>query len=136
MGLVQEFKDFAVKGNAIDMAVGIIIGTAFGKIVSSLVNNVIMPPLALAIAGVNISGLELILQPGTDGDTAVTIKYGLFLQSVIDFLVIAGVIFAVIKTVNALARKEQEQKETAPSEPPRQEKLLEEIRDLLGSSKF
>ncbi|MCB0343242.1 MAG: large-conductance mechanosensitive channel protein MscL [Bdellovibrionales bacterium] len=133
--MVQEFKDFAVKGNAIDMAVGIIIGTAFGKIVSSLVNNVIMPPLALAIAGVNISGLELILQPGTGGDTSVTIKYGLFLQSVIDFLVIAGVIFAVIKAVNALARKEQEQKETAPSEPPRQEKLLEEIRDLLGSSK-
>ncbi|MFO7325259.1 MAG: large-conductance mechanosensitive channel protein MscL [Pseudomonadota bacterium] len=127
MKLLSEFKQFAMRGNVIDLAVGVVIGTAFGKIVSSLVADVIMPPLGILLAGVDFSELAVNVGTGRDGEP-VLLKYGLFLQSVIDFLIIAFVIFMAIKGINKLQRP------PAPAEPPpppRNEVLLEEIRDLL-----
>jgi len=120
MKLVQEFKTFAMKGNVVDMAVGIIIGAAFGKIVTSLVADVIMPPIGLLLGGIDFSKLSVSLASG------VTIKYGLFINTVIDFIIVAFAIFMMIKGVNTLRKKE----ETAPA--PREEvMLLTQIRDLL-----
>ena len=133
MSIAKEFKEFAVKGNMVDMAVGIIIGAAFGKIVSSLVNDVIMPPLGVLIGGVDFSDLGVTLKAATEGAEAVVLRYGAFIQTVIDFLIIAMAIFVAIKAINALKRKEEE----APAEPPKpsaQEQLLTEIRDLLKKS--
>lgn len=135
MKIVQEFKQFAVKGNMIDMAVGIIIGGAFGKIVSSLVNDVIMPPLGLLLGGVNFTDLKLNLKgAGVDeaGNAieAVTLNYGTFVQTFIDFLIIAFAVFIMIKAMNNLKKKE-EAAPAAPPEPTTQEKLLTEIRDAL-----
>lgn len=130
MGMLQEFKEFAVKGNVVDMAVGIIIGVAFGKIVSSFVADVIMPPIGLLIGGVDFSDLAITLQEATADAEAVTLGYGVFLQSVIDFIIIAFAIFIAVKAINRLKRKE----EAAPAPPPgpsNEEKLLAEIRDLL-----
>jgi large conductance mechanosensitive channel len=135
MKLIQEFKQFAVKGNMIDMAVGIIIGGAFGKIVSSLVNDVLMPPLGLLIGGVDFTELKATLKQASINELgeaipAVTLNYGTFIQTTIDFLIIAMVVFMLIKAINSLKRKE----ETAPSAPPAPTKdqvLLTEIRDLL-----
>ncbi|QQR91228.1 MAG: large conductance mechanosensitive channel protein MscL [Myxococcales bacterium] len=132
--MLKEFKEFALKGNVVDMAVGIIIGGAFGKIVSSLVQDVIMPPIGLITGGVNFSQLFFNL----DGksyeslDAAIKagapiVKYGAFINTVIDFTIIAFVIFIVIKQMNRFKKKE----EAAPAEPPKQEVLLAEIRDLL-----
>jgi len=137
MGLLKEFKEFAVKGNVIDLAVGVIIGGAFGKIVSSFVNDVIMPPLGLLIGGVDFKQLKLVLKDETvdaAGETvaAVTLNYGMFIQNVVDFTIIAFVIFMAIKGINTLNRKKEEAPApTAPPEPTHTEKLLEEIRDLL-----
>lgn len=130
MSLVKEFKEFAVKGNVADMAVGIVIGAAFGKIVSSFVANVITPPIGLLIGGVNFSELSVVLKEGTEGVAAVTMNYGVFLQSVFDFLIVAFAIFMVIKGMNSLKKKEEELP-PAPAEPPKEQVLLEEIRDLL-----
>ena len=135
MGIIKEFKDFAVKGNMIDMAVGIIIGAAFGKVVSSLVNDILMPPLGMLIGGLDFSDFKATLKAGEVNDAgeainAVTINYGMFIQSLIDFLIIALVIFLVIKAMNQLKKKE-EAKPTVPPAPTTQEVLLEEIRDLL-----
>ena len=130
MSMLSEFKQFAIKGNMVDMAVGIIIGAAFGKIVSSLVNDVIMPPLGLAIGGVNFSDLAIVLQEATDEAAAVTVGYGAFLQTIIDFLIIALAIFVAVKVINRMKRKEEEK----PSEPPKPSEevvLLREIRDSL-----
>ena len=130
MSMLSEFKQFAIKGNMVDMAVGIIIGAAFGKIVSSLVNDVIMPPLGLAIGGVNFSDLAIVLQQATDEAAAVTVGYGAFLQTIIDFLIIALAIFVAVKVINRMKRKEEEK----PSEPPKPSEevlLLREIRDSL-----
>ncbi|HSP00451.1 MAG TPA: large-conductance mechanosensitive channel protein MscL [Thioalkalivibrio sp.] len=130
MGMLKEFKEFAVKGNVMDMAVGIIIGVAFGKIVSSFVSDVIMPPLGLLIGGVDFSDLAILLKEAQGEVAAVTVNYGLFIQSIIDFVIIAFAIFMVVKAINRLKRKE----EVAPSPPPvpsNEEKLLTEIRDLL-----
>lgn len=130
MSLLKEFKDFAVKGNVVDMAVGIIIGVAFGKIVSSFVSDVIMPPLGLLIGGVDFSDLAVTLQAAGDGVAEVTLKYGVFLQTVFDFIIIAFAIFIAVKAINTLKKKE----EAAPAPPPgpsNEEKLLAEIRDLL-----
>jgi large conductance mechanosensitive channel len=127
MGMLQEFKTFAVKGNMIDMAVGIIIGAAFGKIVSSLVGDVIMPPIGILLGGVDFSNLSVILKEAVDKAPAVTLKYGKFIQTIIDFLIISFCIFVMVKGINTLKRKEEE----APAEPPKQEILLAEIRDLL-----
>jgi len=109
MGILKEFKEFAVKGNAIDMAVGIIIGAAFNKIISSLVNDVIMPPIGFLLGGVDFKNLELVLKKASvsaagDALPAVTLRYGLFINTVIDFLIVAFTIFIVIKAVNQLAR--------------------------------
>jgi large conductance mechanosensitive channel len=127
MSLVSEFKEFAMKGNVIDMAVGVIIGAAFGKIVSSLVADVIMPPLGRLLAGVDFTQLAATVGTAPDGEP-ILLRYGQFLQMVLDFLIIAFVIFLAIKGLNKL------KKPPAPSAntpPPRNEQLLEEIRDLL-----
>lgn len=131
--MLQEFKEFAVKGNVVDLAVAVIVGGAFGKITTSLVNDVIMPPIGLLLGGVNFSELAITLKDATDEAAAVTMNYGLFLQTVIDFTIIAFVIFMVIKGINASKRKKQEAPAApaAPPEPSNEERLLTEIRDLL-----
>jgi large conductance mechanosensitive channel len=134
MGLIKEFKEFAVKGNAIDMAVGIIIGAAFGKIVSSIVEDVIMPPLGLLIGGVDFSDLAITLKEAVGDAPAVILRYGKFIQTVVDFLIIAFAIFMVIKAINSFKRKQEEAPE-APPEPTKEEVLLTEIRDLLKEGK-
>jgi large conductance mechanosensitive channel len=125
MGMGADFKEFAMKGNVVDMAVGVIVGAAFGRIVSSLVENVIMPPLGLALSGVNFSDLAMTIGTGPDGK-AILLKYGAFLQSVLDFTIIAFVLFLAIRGLNRL------KKPPVASAPPRQEVLLEEIRNLLA----
>lgn len=130
MKMLQEFKAFAMRGNVVDMAVGIIIGGAFGKIVSSLVSDVIMPPIGLLLGGVDFSDLAITLKAAEEGQPAVMLKYGMFINTVIDFLIIAFAIFMVIKAMNTLKKKEEE-KPAAPPEPPADVKLLTEIRDLL-----
>ncbi len=130
MGMMSEFKKFAIKGNVMDMAVGIIIGAAFGKIVASFVSGVMMPPLGLLIGGVDFSELALVLKPATETAEAVTIQWGAFVQTSIDFLIVAFAVFMVVKAMNNLKKKEEE----APAEPPKpsnEEVLLKEIRDLL-----
>ena len=133
MKFLDEFKAFAMKGNVTDMAVGIIIGAAFGKIVSSIVGDIIMPPLGLLIGGVNFIDLKVILKAATELKPAVTWNYGNFLQVTFDFLIVAFAVFMVIKTMNAAKRKEKAAP-AAPLPPPaptKEEALLTEIRDLL-----
>jgi large conductance mechanosensitive channel len=130
MKLVDEFKAFAMKGNVVDMAVGIIIGAAFGKIVSSVVGDIIMPPLGLLIGGVSFTDLKVVMKAATDTHAAVTWNYGNFLQVTFDFLIVAFAVFMLIKGINAAKKKE----DTAPVVPPapsKEEFLLTEIRDLL-----
>lgn len=130
MEMIKEFKAFAMRGNVVDMAVGIVIGAAFGKIVSSLVADVIMPPVGMLLGRVNFSNLSLTLKEAANGAAAVTLNYGQFIQSLVDFIIVAWAIFMVVKVMNALKRKE----EAAPPEPPApsgEEVLLAEIRDLL-----
>ena len=128
MSVLKEFREFAVKGNVVDMAVGIIIGAAFGKIVSSLVTDVVTPPLGYVIGGVDFTKLAYTLPTILEGHEAVTIRYGIFLQALFDFTIVAFAIFMLVKLINKLRRK---QEAAAPAAPPRQEVLLEEIRDLL-----
>ncbi|NMA01532.1 MAG: large-conductance mechanosensitive channel protein MscL [Clostridia bacterium] len=131
--MLQEFKEFAVKGNALDLAVGVIIGGAFGKIVTSLVNDLIMPILSILIGGINFSDLKYVITPA-EGDIAeVAFSYGAFIQSVIDFLIVAFSIFLFIKFLNSLKKKEEEPEPEpeSPPEPTKEELLLTEIRDLL-----
>ena len=130
MSLVKEFKEFAVKGNVADMAVGIIIGAAFGKIVSSLVSDVIMPPLGLLLGGVDFSDKVIVLRAAVDKTPAVLLKYGVFINTLVDFTIVAFAIFLLIKGMNAL-RKKQEAAPAAPAAPSATEELLAEIRDLL-----
>lgn len=133
MKLVDEFKAFAMKGNVVDMAVGIIIGAAFGKIVSSAVSDIVMPPLGLLIGGVNFTDLKLVMKAATDLKPAVTWNYGNFLQVCFDFLIVAFAVFMMIKAMNAAKRKEEAKPETPPPPPAptKEETLLTEIRDLL-----
>jgi len=128
--MLKEFKNFAIKGNLIDMAIGIIIGAAFGKIVASLVADIIMPPLGLLIGGVNFTELTIVLKSAVGETPAVTLNYGNFLQIVFDFLIVAFTIFLVVKGLNKMKKKE-EAKPVAPPEPTKEEILLTEIRDLL-----
>lgn len=130
MGILQEFKEFAVKGNVVDMAVGIIIGAAFGKIVSSFVADVIMPPIGVLLGGVDFTDLAVTLKEAVGETPAVVLAYGNFIQTLVDFTIIAFAIFIAIKAINALKRKQEEEPE-APPEPSAEEKLLTEIRDLL-----
>ena len=130
MSVLREFREFAVKGNVVDMAVGVIIGAAFGKIVTSLVTDVVMPPIGVLIGGVDFSKLAFTLVEAGNGATAVTIGYGKFIQTVVDFAIVAAVIFAVVKGINSL-RKQHAAAPAQPAPPPAQEVLLTEIRDLL-----
>ena len=128
--MMSEFKDFAIKGNVVDMAVGIVIGGAFGKIVSSFVADVLMPPIGLLLGGVDFSDLSVTLKAASEGAEAVLMKYGVFIQTMVDFLIIAFAIFMVVKAMNSMKIKDEE----APAEPPKpskEEVLLTEIRDAL-----
>ncbi|MGN7743143.1 large-conductance mechanosensitive channel protein MscL [Pseudomonas sp. 22526] len=127
MGVLSEFKAFAVKGNVVDMAVGIIIGAAFGKIVSSFVGDVVMPPIGLLIGGVDFSDLAITLKDAVGETPAVVLAYGKFIQSLIDFIIVAFAIFMGVKVINRLKREEA----VAPAVPTKEETLLGEIRDLL-----
>ncbi|MEN9580916.1 MAG: hypothetical protein RJA70_3925 [Pseudomonadota bacterium] len=130
MSLAKEFKEFAMRGNVIDLAVGVVIGAAFGKIVSSLVESVVMPVLGVATAGKSFA--DMALQIGTTAEGApVLLKYGVFFQSIVDFLLVAFVIFLAIRGINAL-KKPAPAPPAAPAPPPPQEVLLQEIRDLLA----
>jgi large conductance mechanosensitive channel len=138
MGLVKEFKEFAVRGNVIDMAVGIIIGGAFGKIVTSLVNDVITPPIGFLLGGVDFKDLKFLLSVSAVDLKPVTVNYGQFIQSVFDFLIVAIAMFALVKTVNTLRTKLEREKAAEPTPPPvptGEEKLLTEIRDLLKAGR-
>ena len=144
---LQDFKAFAMKGNVVDMAVGVIIGGAFGKIVTSVVNDIIMPPIGLLVGGVNFKDLKWVMKEATtaaDGTeiAAVTLNYGNFLQQTFDFLIIAFSIFVMIKLIAKLTEKKKKEEEAAPApapapapEPSAEEKLLTEIRDLLKEKK-
>jgi len=130
MGMLSEFKSFAMRGNVVDMAVGIVIGGAFGKIVSSFVADVLMPPIGLLLGNVDFSDLAVTLQTAGEGVEEVTLRYGQFIQTVIDFVIIAFAIFMVVKAMNTVMKKEEEK----PAEPPKlskEEVLLTEIRDAL-----
>lgn len=132
MSMGSEFKDFAMRGNVVDMAVGIVIGGAFGKIVSSFVADVLMPPIGLALGGVDFSDLAVTLKAATDEAEAVMLNYGSFIQTVIDFVIIAFAIFLVVKAMNSMKKKEEEAP-AKPPEPSKEEVLLTEIRDALRS---
>jgi large conductance mechanosensitive channel len=131
MKVVNEFKAFAMKGNVVDMAVGIIIGAAFGKIIASMVSDVIMPPLGLLIGGVNFTDLKFVMKAAVGENPAVTLNYGNFLQVVFDFLIVAFVVFLMIKAMNSAKKKQIEAPPAAPPAPTKEEVLLTEIRDLL-----
>jgi large conductance mechanosensitive channel len=130
MSMMSEFKKFAMRGNVVDMAVGIVIGAAFGKIVSSFVNDVLMPPIGMLMGGVDFKDLAIVLKAATDDVAAVTLNYGSFIQTVLDFIIIAFAIFMVIKAMNNLKKKEEEAP-AAPPEPSAEVVLLTEIRDAL-----
>ena len=137
---IQEFKDFAMKGNVVDMAVGVIIGGAFGKIVTSVVNNILMPPIGVLLGNVDFTELKITLKESVmEGENvvseAVTLNYGQFIQDIVDFIIIAFCIFLMIKGVTKLTTKKEEPKAEEPTpapEPSAEEKLLTEIRDLLA----
>jgi len=122
--MIKEFKEFALKGNVLDLAIGVIIGASFGKIVTSLVTDIIMPPIGFILGGIDFSDLMIVMQPATDNIPAVSINYGLFINTVIDFLIIAFVIFLIVKQINKFKRKEASKK----AETPEEILLLREIR--------
>lgn len=130
MSIIQEFKKFAMRGNVVDLAVGIIIGGAFGKIVSSLVADVIMPPIGLILGNVNFADLAITLKEAAGDKAAVTLNYGSFIQSVVDFSIVAFAVFMLIKGINSVKKKEEEAP-AAPPAPTKEEVLLTEIRDIL-----
>jgi len=130
MGMMKEFKEFAVKGNMIDMAVGIVIGSAFGKIIASLVTDVIMPPIGLLLGGVDFSSLSIVLKEVTETAEAVTLNYGAFINTLVDFTIIAFAIFMVVKGINS-AKKKEEEKLVEPPKPSEEIMLLTDIRDAL-----
>jgi large conductance mechanosensitive channel len=133
MSIVKDFKEFAMRGNVIDLAVAVIIGGAFGKIVASFVNDILMPPLGLLMGGVDFKDLKAILKEGTDAIPAVTWNYGMFIQNIIDFLIIAFAIFMMVRMIAKMQKQKSVEPapEPAPPEPSNEEKLLTEIRDLL-----
>lgn len=132
MGFFQEFKEFAMRGNVVDLAVGVVIGAAFGKVTSSFVNDVLMPPIGTLLGGVDFSHLAWTLAPAEGDKPAVLLKYGAFINTLIDFVIIAFAIFLVVKAMNALTRT-KEAAPPAPPEPTKEEILLTEIRDALRS---
>ncbi len=130
MKMIKEFKEFAMKGNVVDMAIGIIIGAAFGKIVSSLVADVIMPPIGVILGGVDFSNLAITIKRATLDSPAVVIGYGRFIQTLVDFIIIAFALFFVVRAINSLKKKQEEVPQVPPA-PSKEEQLLAEIRDLL-----
>ena len=131
--MLKEFQEFAMKGNMLDMAVGIVIGAAFGTIIKSLVDDIIMPPIGLLIGGVDFAALKWTIKEAAEGVEAVTINYGAFINAILAFLIVAWALFIVVKGMNAAkARFEKEKEEEAAAAPPKQEVLLGEIRDLLA----
>jgi large conductance mechanosensitive channel len=130
MSMMSEFRDFAMRGNVVDMAVGIVIGGAFGKIVSSFVNDVLMPPIGMMLGGVDFTELAVTLKEASGDVAAVTLNYGTFIQTVVDFIIIAFAIFMVVKAMNRMKKKEEEAP-PAPPKPSAEEVLLTEIRDAL-----
>jgi large conductance mechanosensitive channel len=132
MKILKEFKDFAMKGNVVDLAVAVVIGGAFGKIVTSLVNDVVMPPIGLLLGGTDFSELKVIMKEATAEAEAVSLNYGSFINTLIDFLIVALAIFSVIKAINSLKRKEAAAPPPPPPAPSKEEILLTEIRDLLA----
>ncbi|MFP1790994.1 large-conductance mechanosensitive channel protein MscL [Lonsdalea quercina] len=130
MSFLKGFREFAMRGNVVDLAVGVIIGAAFGKIVSSLVSDIIMPPLGLLIGGIDFKQFHLVLREAHDNIPAVVMNYGVFIQNIFDFLIVALAIFVAINLMNKMRRKEEE-KPAAPPKPSAEEMLLTEIRDLL-----
>ena len=133
MSMLKEFKEFAVKGNVVDMAIGIIVGVAFGKIVTSIVGDVIMPPIGLLVGGIDFSNLSIVLKEASGNTPAVVIAYGKFIQTIIDFIIIAFAIFMLVKAINTLKRKPEEV--VPPPEPSKEEVLLGEIRDILKAGR-
>ena len=141
MSILKEFREFAVKGNVVDLAVGVIIGVAFGKIVNSLVADVIMPPIGLLLGGIDFSSFAIMLKPASEvagkAVPAVLLKYGVFINAVIEFVIVACAVFLLVKAINA-AKREQPAAPGAPAvppAPPREEVLLTEIRDLLRAQR-
>lgn len=130
MSLVKEFKEFAMRGNVVDLAVAVVIGGAFGKIVASFVSDVLMPPLGLLLGGMNFEDLMITIKEGVGDVAPVTINYGMFIQNIVDFLIIAFAIFMIIKAINS-AKKKEEPAPEAPEAPTKDQELLTEIRDLL-----
>ena len=130
MGMVKEFKDFAMKGNVLDMAVGIVIGAAFGKIIASLVADVIMPPIGILLGGVDFASLAWVIKEATEAAEAVTLNYGKFIMTIIEFGIIAFSIFMVIKGMNN-SKKKEEEKPAEPPKPSEEVLLLKDIRDAL-----
>lgn len=135
MSIIQDFKKFAMRGNVIDLATGVIIGAAFGKIVSSLVDNVLMPPIGYALSGINFSELAITLRVKTETTPAVVIGYGKFLQSSVDFLIVAICVFALIQAIQHLRKREEAVVAAVEPEPTKSEIILKEIRDLLKQQK-
>ena len=131
MGLVSEFKEFAVRGNVVDLAVGVVIGASFGKIVSTLVDNVVMPPIGMLIGGVDFAAWKWVLKPAIEGQPEVAISIGLFINTVIQFLILAFVVFLAIRAMNRMLKK-QKDKPVEPAAPSPEVLLLTEIRDLLA----
>lgn len=127
MSIISEFKAFAMRGNVVDLAVGLVIGAAFGKIVTSFVNDVLMPPIGMLLGGVDFTNLKVTLKEAVGEVPAVTVNYGVFIQTIVDFTIVAFAIFLVVKAMNSLKKKE----EAAPAPPPADVQLLTEIRDLL-----
>ena len=134
MSMLKEFREFAMRGNVVDLAVGVIIGAAFGKIVSSLVADIIMPPLGLLIGGIDFKQFALTLRPAVGDTPAVVMHYGVFIQNVFDFIIVAFAIFMAIRLINKLNRKKKEEPK-APPAPTKEEVLLTEIRDILKQQK-
>lgn len=134
MGMLKEFKEFAVRGNVVDLAIGVIIGASFGKIVTSLVEQVIMPPIGLMLGGVDFSRLKWVLtaeNPATEAIEEVAVQYGAFINTLIQFVIVAFVVFLVVKGINAMRREQAAEPEAAPAAPTATEALLAEIRDAL-----
>lgn len=130
MSLVKEFKDFAMRGNVVDMAVGIVIGAAFGKIVSSFVGDVLMPPIGMLLGGLDFTNIAMTIKQATETSPAILWNYGSFIQTVVDFIIVAFAIFMVIKAINSMKKKEEE-KPAAPPIPSEEIVLLTQIRDAL-----
>lgn len=140
MAVIKELKEFMMRGNVVDMAVGVVVGGAFGQIVTSLVNDVIMPPVGVLLSGVNFAELKMVIKHATTNAAgeivpAVTVNYGAFIQTIINFIIIATAIFFTIKALNQIHRKQKEEAPAEPAAPSKEETLLTEIRDLLKDKK-